>query len=95
MILVSAFGLALLAGCASPAAPPRAGDTVTPVLATAARWQAGSAPEISARLQAKGKEGASRQLGFDGIARDPVVRVVFFEDSTELGASQVTLSHRC
>lgn len=97
-ILVLALGLAALtglAGCGNSLSSPRAGDTITPALSVPAQWQAGSTPDISARLQAKGTEGALRQLGFDGIANNPVVRVVFFEDTTELGTAQVTLSHRC
>jgi hypothetical protein len=90
--------LAVYSGCSGEGSPPRAGDTVKPVLASGLDWIAGQNGEIRVRLEARNKDGsAARVLGFGGIPAkgDPVAKVVFYQDKQALSPVEVKLSHRC
>src|SRR5262245_60575927 len=93
-LAVGAVALAGLAGCGNSALDPQPGDTVTPVF-NPPRWKPGGPADLTVRLQAKGKDGTVRLLGFGRIDKDPVANIVFYEGSDELRSVQVTLSHRC
>lgn len=93
-LLGLAFAVALY-GCGDSGGRPQAGDTVSPVVGKNLTWTAGSAVELSVRLEATGKDGTKRALGFNGIHKDPVANVQFFAGESPLGAQQVSLNHRC
>ncbi len=101
MQLTAAGLLALLglSGCARPADPPRAGETVTPQLSEAIQWKAGKPASLGVRLRARSADSAApRLLDFNGIPTNvnPVADVIFFDASgKELAPAHVELSHRC
>jgi len=101
VFLLTAAGflfLAAFSGCSGEGQPPRAGDTVKPVLAGGLDWTAGQSGGIRVWLEAKNKDGSSaRQLGFAGVPADadPVARIVFFQGKEARSPVEVKLSHRC
>jgi hypothetical protein len=99
--LTTAGLLALLglSGCAKPADPPQAGETVKPQLSEALKWKAGKPAKIGVRLQAQSADSsAPRLLDFNGIPNNvnPVADITFFDAAgKELSPAHVELSHRC
>jgi hypothetical protein len=95
-LVVCAAPLALLVGCGDVAGL-REGDVVVPILEAPKQWNAGAHGQISVRLQAKGKDGSKRPLGFDGIPENsnPRATVTFYFDRQAQPPIEVALDHRC
>jgi hypothetical protein len=88
----------MMAGCGRGG--PKAGETVTPVLAGPLSWQAGQTQAgLLVRLEARAANGAARLLAFDGIPTqvNPLATLRFEDASgTPLDPPVViTLDHRC
>jgi hypothetical protein len=90
--------LAVLSSCSGDGGPPRAGDTVRPVLAAGLHWTAGRPGDLRIRLEAENADGSGpRLLSNRGIPTesDPVAKITFFAGQQPLTPVAVTLSHRC
>jgi hypothetical protein len=96
---VGLLGLFALSGCARPADPPQAGETVKPQLSEALKWKSGKPAKIGVRLQAQSADSAApRLLDFNGIPNNvnPVADITFLDAAgKELSPAHVELSHRC
>jgi hypothetical protein len=90
-------GLCSAFGCGG-AAPPVAGDVVTPVLSSRAAWVAGKSNPFQVRLRATSGDGSNeRLLDFDGIPTNanPSATVTFYQGDSALPPLAVALDHRC
>jgi hypothetical protein len=92
------FGALLLAvGCDGRGAIQE-GDTITPLLASRAVWNAGEAGDLKVILRCKNKEtGRARKLDFDSVPDNvnPVATVTFYHGDKAEPPVTVILDHRC